>query len=144
MSVSQAHTASRSSSRPWHIGLWVAQIALFILFGMPGIMKTFMAPSALAPMGIVWATDVPIWLLRFIGLCELAGALGMILPAATRILPFLTPLAALGFVTIQVLAIGFHAFRGETGHTLPMNIIFLALSLFVLWGRTRKAPIASR
>jgi hypothetical protein len=145
MSISQASGSSaRPSSRPWHIGLWAAQIVLFVLFGMPGIMKTFMDPTALASMGIAWAADVPVWFLRFIGLCELAGALGMILPAATRILPFLTPLAALGFVVIQVLAIGFHAFRGETGQTLPMNVVFLALSLFVLWGRTRKAPIASR
>lgn len=68
----------------------------------------------------------------------------MILPAATRIAPFLTPLAALGFVIIQVLAISFHGIRGETGQTLPLNIVYLALSLFVLWGRTRKAPIPSR
>lgn len=145
MSSSQASAASvRPSSRPWHIGLWIAQLVLFVLFGAPGVMKTFMDPSALASMGIAWATDVPVWFLRFVGVCELAGALGMILPAATRILPFLTPLASLGFVTIQVLAIGFHAFRGETSHTLLMNIVFLALSLFVLWGRTRKAPITSR
>ncbi|RRH92158.1 DoxX family protein [Mesorhizobium tamadayense] len=145
MSVSQSSPASAGpSSRSWHIGLWAAQLVLVILFGWPGIMKTFMDPSVLPPMGIVWATDVPIWFLRFIGLCELAGAFGMILPTATRILPFLTPLAALGFVTIQVLAIGFHAFRGETSHTLPMNVVFLALSLFVLWGRTRKAPITRR
>lgn len=142
MSLSESSTPS--SSRSWHIGLWVAQIVLFVLFGAPGIMKTFMDPAALPPMGIAWATDVPVWFLRFIGICELAGALGMILPAATRILPFLTPLAALGFVTIQVLAIGFHAFRGETSQVLPMNLVFLALSLLVLWGRTRKAPIASR
>ncbi|RUV26206.1 DoxX family protein [Mesorhizobium sp. M1A.F.Ca.IN.022.04.1.1] len=134
----------RSSSRSWNIALWVAQVLLFILFGMPGIMKTFLDPSALPPMGILWATDVPVWLLRFIGIGELAGALGMILPAATRILPLLTPLAALGFVAIQVLAIGFHAYRGETSQVLPLNLVYLALSIFVMWGRARKAPIASR
>ena len=75
---------------------------------------------------------------------ELAGALGMILPAATRILPWLTPLAALGFAVIQVLAIGTHALLGETAQTLPINLVLLALSLFVAWGRMRKAPILPR
>jgi membrane protein DedA with SNARE-associated domain len=68
----------------------------------------------------------------------------MILPAATRILPWLTPLAALGFALIQVLAIVVHANLGETAMTLPINLVLLALSLFVLWGRWRKAPISPR
>ena len=82
--------------------------------------------------------------MRFIGFVELAGALGMILPALTRILPFLTPLAALGFAVIQVLAIGTHASLGETASTLPMNLVLLTLSLFGAWGRWKKSPIAPR
>lgn len=134
----------RSASKVWQVGLWAAQIVLAILFVMPGAMKTFMAPEAMAAAGIASAPDIPLWLLRFIGVSEIAGAIGMILPAATRILPFLTPLAALGFVTIQVLAIGFHAIRGETGQTIAFNLLYLALSLFVLWGRTKKLPIEPR
>ncbi len=137
-------SATSTSSRAWQIGFWGAQIALAILFGMAGVMKTFMAPEALPAMGIAWATEVPLWILRFIGICELAGAIGMIVPAASGILPFLTPLAATGFVTIQVLAIGFHATRGETSATIPLNVVLLALSLFVLWGRTKKLPIKPR
>ena len=53
----------------------------------------------------------------------------------TGILPWLTPLAAIGLSLIQVLAIGFHARRNETAKSLPMNLVLLALSLFVLWGR---------
>jgi len=52
-------------------------------------------------------------LVRFVGFAELAGAIGVILPAATRILPWLTPLATLGFATIQVLAMGLHVMCGE-------------------------------
>ncbi|MNL87944.1 hypothetical protein D3C87_2173820 [compost metagenome] len=55
----------------------------------------------------------------------------------------LTPLAALGFSLIQVLAMGVHISRGEF-MVLPMNLVLLALSLFVLWGRERKAPIVAR
>ena len=127
----------------WTIGLWAVQILLALAFGSAGVMKLFMPIAALEPqMG--WVTAMPELLVRFIGFVEIAGALGMILPAATRILPWLTPLAALGFAMIQVLAIGLHAMRGETAMSLPANLVLLALSLFVVWGRWRKAPIALR
>jgi hypothetical protein len=128
----------------WRIGIWAAQVVLAVLFGIAGVLKTTMAPTALHQMGIAWATDVPFALLRFIGTAELLGAIGVVLPALTRILPSLTPLAAAGFAVIQVLAIGYHATRGETAATLPLNILLLVLSLFVIWGRTRKAPIRAR
>jgi uncharacterized membrane protein YphA (DoxX/SURF4 family) len=137
-------SASHSAGLGWQIGLWFAQIALALMFGTAGVMKTFMTPDALAAAGMSGITDLPIWLLRFIGLAEMAGALGIILPALTRIAPSLTPLAALGFVTIQILAIGFHTLRGEIAMTAPINLLLLGLALFVLWGRASRAPISSR
>ncbi len=127
----------------WSIGLWVAQVLLALAFGAAGVMKL---TTPLADLGAMmnWVTVSPEALVRFIGFVELAGALGMILPALTRILPFLTPLAALGFAVIQVLAIGTHASLGETASTLPINLVLLALALFVAWGRWKKAPIAPR
>jgi hypothetical protein len=127
----------------WSIALWVVQVLLAFLYAFAGYTKLFTPIPDLAAM-MAWAPTMPEWLVRFIGLAEIAGALGMILPAATRILPWLTPLAALGFTVIQILAIGLHALRGETAMTLPFNALLLALSLFVLWGRWRKAPIAPR
>jgi hypothetical protein len=127
----------------WSIGLWAVQILLALAFGSAGVMKTFM-PIVDISAQLAWAAAAPEWLVRFIGLAELAGALGVILPAATRILPWLTPLAALGFGVIQILAIGVHAVRGEAAVTLPVNLVLLALSLFVVWGRWQKAPIAPR
>ena len=112
--------------------LWVAQILLALLFGWAGYMKTFRPIASLAPM-MGWAPEMP-RLTRFIGVMELLGALGMLLPIPTGILPWLTPLAAIGFVIIQVLAIGLHLRRGEA-RVLPMNIVILALSVFVVWGR---------
>jgi uncharacterized membrane protein YphA (DoxX/SURF4 family) len=128
----------------WQVGIWSAQILLFLAFGPVGLMKTFLSPEALVGMGVSFARDVPYWLLRFIGVSELAGSLGIVLPALTRVMPFFTPLAALGFVTIQVLAIGFHIMRGEFAMMAPLNFALLGLSLFVLWGRTRKLPISPR
>jgi uncharacterized membrane protein YphA (DoxX/SURF4 family) len=137
-------SATATSGRNWwSIGLWVVQVLLALAFGSAGVMKLFM-PIADISTQMAWAAASPEWLVRFIGFVEIAGALGMILPAATRILPWLTPLAGLGFAIIQVLAIGVHAARGETAMSLPVNLVLLALSLFVAWGRWRKAPIAPR
>jgi hypothetical protein len=136
-------TVGRSGWNWWSIGLWAAQILLALGFGSAGVMKLFM-PVADLGVQLNWVTVTPEWLVRFIGAAELAGGLGMILPAVTRILPWLTPLAAAGFAVIQVLAIGTHASLGETAMTLPVNLVLLALSLFVLWGRWRKAPIPPR
>lgn len=127
----------------WTISIWAAQIVLALLFGAAGVMKTFLPIADLSGQ-MNWVTVTPDWLVRFIGAAELAGAIGVILPAATRILPWLTPLAALGFAVIQVLAIGTHYQLGETAMTLPVNLVLLALSLFVLWGRTRRAPLVPR
>lgn len=137
-------TSGTTGRKGWNIGLWVAQIALAGFYGFAGFSKVSQPMDALAAMGMSYAVDYPELLTRFIGTAELLGAIGIILPALTRIMPGLTPLAALGFSVIQVLAIGLHAMRGETGQTLPINLVLLALSLFVLWGRTRKAPIAPR
>jgi putative oxidoreductase len=87
--------------------------------------------------------SIPVWLARFIGLAELAGAVGLILPAMTRIQPWLTPLAAVGLAIIMALAVPFHIVRGEA-NVIAMHVIVVALSTFVAWGRYRKAPIESK
>lgn len=83
-------------------------------------------------------------LTRFIGVMEVLGALGVLLPAATRIRPGLTPLAALGLFTIMVLATGVHVVRGDIATALPVVGSLGALAAFVAWGRGKKAPIAPR
>jgi uncharacterized membrane protein YphA (DoxX/SURF4 family) len=137
-------TASIHKIREWHgleIALWVAQIALLGVFAMAGVMKTF-TPIAELSKSIAWTAEVPVAMVRFIGICEIAGALGLILPAAFKFLPgYLTPMASLGLLTIMTLAVGFHGMRGETAMTLPVNIILGAIALFVAWGRFFKFPI---
>ncbi len=144
MSGAQSVSANNRPSLRWEFALWTAQILLALLFGAAGLMKTFMAPEALVPMGLEYATEIPTWLLRFIGVCELAGAVGVIVPALTRVMPIFTSMAALGFVMIQVLAIGFHIMRGEFAEMAAMNLSLLALSAFALWGREAKAQIKPR
>jgi putative oxidoreductase len=101
-----------------NVALWSMQFLLAAMFGMAGYMKLSQPISQLAAM-LPFAAQVPEGLVRFIGAAELAGALGLILPAATRILPVLTPLAASGLLLIMVLASGFHISRGEISN-LPI------------------------
>ncbi len=136
-----AHSVPTISPR-WHMGLWAAQIALALLYLM-GAWFHFLPPAEAARMGAVWMSEVPIALPRFIGVMELLGVIGLILPAATRILPHLTVWAAKGLLAIQALAIPFHAVRGEF-EPLPFNLIYVALAVLVIWGRTHKAPILPR
>lgn len=142
--MSTAALASRSAapSRGLHIALWVVQVVLAVLFGMAGLMKATQPLAALATQ-IPWVPDVPAALVRFIGVTEFAAALGLVLPAATRIRPRLTPLAAAGLVLVMTLAAIFHVTRGELGAIVP-NLVLGAFAAFVAWGRVRKAPIAAR
>lgn len=133
---------ARPRSATLHVALWIAQVLLFALFAFAGSLK-LMTPIAQLTQTIPWAADVPLGLVRFIGLAELAGALGLLLPSLTRIKPALTPLAALGLLVTMVLATGFHVMRGELA-ALGMPLLLGALAGFVAWGRFRKAPISAR
>ena len=131
------------TSKGWTIGLWVAQALLAAMFLMAGATKLMSGSAELVAMGMGWAENAPFLLIKFIGFAEVAGALGLILPAATRIMPNLTKLAAAGLAVIMVLAAGLHITRGEF-EVVPVNVILFALAAFVIWGRTNKAPIAPR
>ncbi|HLG83749.1 MAG TPA: DoxX family protein [Bradyrhizobium sp.] len=128
--------------RALRISLWVAQALVFFVFASAGVMKVFTPIPQLAAM-IPWAGDHSETFVRIIGLIDLAGGIGILLPALTRIMPGLTVLAALGCMVLQILAIAFHVSRGEAAVT-PLNFVLLALAAFVLWGRARKAPILPR
>ena len=137
-----AAPAAPSRSKLLHAGLWVGQVALALAFGMAGGMKATAPISELAQR-MIWPGDVPAWLVRFIGVAELSAAFGLVLPAATRIKPGLTPLAAACLTLVVALAIPFHLVRGE-----PVVLVGLlplgALALFVAWGRFGQAPIRPR
>lgn len=138
-------TAALSNDTPGlslRIGLWVAQVALAFFFCFAGIMKLITPIPELSAM-MPWTGQTSEHFVRFIALVDLAGGLGILLPALTRVLPKLTVLAALGCTVLQILAFGFHMSRGEFA-LLPLNTLLLALSIFILWGRTKKAPIAPR
>jgi hypothetical protein len=122
--------------------LWIVQVLLAVFSLLAGISHGVI-PLEEAVKSAPWVTSVSPVLVRFIGWCEIAGAVGLTLPAATRILPWLTPLAAALLALLMVLAAGFHVMRGEP-RIIPMHLTVAALALFVAWGRTARAPISSR
>ena len=132
----------QKSSKALHISLWIAQVILAAMFLMAGLMKLTQPIEELAKM-LPWALDVPEALVRFIGISETLGGLGLILPALLRIKPNFTPLAALGIATVMVLATIFHITRGETA-MIGMPLFLALLSAFIAWGRFKKAPITAR
>jgi len=124
---------------PLNLGLWMAQALLSVTFLYAGHVKLTSPPAALDAMGWHWALDVPPALIAFIGAMEILGAIGVVLPMATRILPWLTALAAAGMVLLQLAAVALHVSRGEYA-ALWLNVILLAAAVFVVWGRTAKRP----
>lgn len=134
-------TKHTKKSNVWHVTLWVAQILLAGMFLMIGFMKTFVPIPELSKI-VPIAAEMPA-LIRFIGVSELAGGLGLLLPAALRIWPHLTPLAAAGLVVVMLLAMIFHITRGESS-SIGTNIVLGVLAALIAWGRVYKAPIGAR
>jgi hypothetical protein len=125
-----------------NIALWVVQLLLFVSFGMAGVMKAT-APIAELSKNMPWVPRFSPGMVRFIGVAELCGALGMILPSLSRVKPKLTALAGLGLVAIMVLAAGHHLMNGEA-KVVPVPLVLGGMAGFVAWGRSKKAPIAPR
>lgn len=129
-------------SKVLNLVLWIAQLVLAVVFSLAGAMKLF-TPMAELAHALPWTAAAAPALVRFIGLSELAGAVGLLLPSLTRVLPVLTPLAASCLMLVMLLAAAFHATRGELA-ALPISIILASLAAVVAWGRAVKAPIPPR
>ena len=129
-------------SKALHITLWILQVILAAMFLMSGFMKLSQPIDQLSKM-LPWAAQVPEALVRFIGVAEVLGAVGLILPSLLRIQPKLTPIAAVGLALVMLFAVVFHISRGETP-MIGMNFILIAIAAFIAWGRFKKAPIAPK
>ncbi|MDH3943166.1 MAG: DoxX family protein [Anaerolineae bacterium] len=121
--------------------LWVLQFVLATFFFFHGNIKLNLPPEF--PEMLTWINDLSPSLRTFIGLVELLGALGLLLPAVTRIQPRLIPLAAAGLSVVMLLAAIWHYPRGETA-LIANNIVLLVLTAFVAYGRWKLHPIPPR
>ncbi|MBA3568681.1 MAG: DoxX family protein [Pyrinomonadaceae bacterium] len=119
--------------------LWIIQVLLALLFLFAGGTKLVLPIEVLTSMGSPNQIPLPGLLVRFIGVCEVLGAIGLILPGLLRIRPALTQLAAAGLVIIMIGATAL-TFAGDGfAMALPPLVVGL-LAAFVAYGRWRLAP----
>jgi putative oxidoreductase len=122
-----------------NIALWILQVLLALAFLAAGIPKTFQPIDSLAKR-LPWTKQAPVALVRFIGIAETLGAIGLILPELTHILPWLTLAAAIGLALAMVCAAVFHLARREYMLTFP-SVILLLLVVFFVYGRLALSPL---
>lgn len=135
---------SREAGAPRRAGLnitlWVLQVLLGLLFVWAGGMKLVLPLEQLAgPVAL------PGWFLRFIGVVELLGGLGLILPGLLRIRTGLTPLAAAGLVILMIGAVGITLAGGpKTAAMAAIPAVTGLLAAFIAYGRWRLVPLRSK
>ena len=126
-----------------NIVLWIIQVLLALLFLFAGGTKLVLPMDVLTAMGSPNQVHLPGLLIRFIGVCEVLGALGLILPGLFRIKPSLTPLAAAGLVIIMIGAVVLTIMGDGIAPALLPLVVGLLLAL-VAYGRWRLVPLAAR
>jgi uncharacterized membrane protein YphA (DoxX/SURF4 family) len=118
--------------------LWIVQVLLALTLLFAGGMKLVLPVEMLTKQ-----MPLPGLFLRFIAVCEVLGAIGLILPGALRIRPGLTPLAAAGLVIIMVGATVI-ALRGPNAVTALIPLVVGLLAGFVAYGRWRLVPLGAK
>jgi hypothetical protein len=122
-----------------NILLWVLQALLAAAFLAHGLML-LMPPADIAPL---LAASLPRGFWVFLGWAEIAAAVGITLPGAARIQPWLVPLAAAGIMFVMVSATIWHVVRGEISSAM-ITLVLLAMSTYVAYMRWRVYPIRPR
>jgi uncharacterized membrane protein YphA (DoxX/SURF4 family) len=115
--------------------LWILQIMLALAFVAIGLNHILNYERASQSRGTQWMAAVGKQNMRIIGLLELLGAVGLILPAVTGILPWLTPLAAAMLALLMAFAIVFHARRPGEVSNIAFNAILGVVAVIVAVGR---------
>jgi len=114
--------------------LWIIQALLALLFLFAGTMKFIMSVE---DMNKQTSVTLPGWFLHFIGICEILGALGLILPLLLRIKPRLTPLAAAGLTVIMAGAIALSFIGGAPSQAIVPFVVggLCILVAYARWGQ---------
>ena len=113
------------------VAYWIVAALLVLLYLYSGGIKVVRSKDQLRPM-MGWIDTVPLRLVRTIGVLEVLGALGLVLPPLTGIAPGLALAAAIGLVLIQVGGISLHLGRGEA-KMIGLNIVLLVLAGVAIW-----------
>ena len=122
-----------------NILLWIIQILLGLLFLFAGGTKFYYTIEQMRAMGPPNQILFPGWFMHFIGVCEILGGLGLVLPGLLRIKPYLTALAAIGLTIIMIGAVVVTAMTFGIGGAIG-NLVICLLCAFVAYGRTKLRP----
>lgn len=117
-----------------NLALWICQGILATVFASSGLLKGRQTKEKMLASGQTGVRDYSLGFIRFIALMELLGAVGLILPWATRIAPVLTPVAAAGLAIIMVGAARAHA-RLHEPKNVATNVVLFTLCVAVVIGR---------
>ena len=123
-----------------NIALWIAQALLAAIFLFAGGMKLVIPIEEMTKQMPI---ALPGWFLRFTGIVEVLGAIGVILPWLLRIRPALTPLAATGLVIVMIGATVYTLAAGDFA-SAPIPLVVGILAAFVAYGRWRLTPPSTR
>lgn len=109
---------------------WLVAGALALFYLYAGVLKVGRSRARLRPM-MAWVDDIPMPAVRAIGVVEVLGATGLVLPPLTGVAPPLALAAAIGFVVLQVGATGVHLRRGD--RRIALNLALLAAAAVATW-----------
>ncbi|BBH18456.1 hypothetical protein Back2_27430 [Nocardioides baekrokdamisoli] len=104
--------------------LWIGAGILASAFLAAGLTKATQPKEKLAP-NMAWVEDYSSRAVRLIGIAEIVGAVGLILPAAVRVAVWLTPLAAAALAVTMLLGAAAHVRRGEIALAIPSGVLFV-------------------
>jgi len=114
---------------------WLLQILLAFAFIAAGSMKLTNEKPQLVANGMAWAEDFSDTQIKLIAAAEVAGGLGLVVPAATGIMPILTPLAAAGLTLIMGGAVATHLQRGESAGPPAVLMLLAAVTAYLTYKR---------
>ena len=122
-----------------NILLWVLQVLLAVVFIAHGLLL-LMPPAEIAAQ-MVMSLPRAFWV--FLGVAEIAAAIGLTLPGLTRVMPWLVSWAAAGIMIVMISATGYHIVRGEIS-SAAVTFVLLIMATFLAYERSQVLPIAPR
>jgi len=141
MMLNKATTQTQAGvpSRALNIALWILQGLLAVVFLLHGWLMVAPPAEMVAMINAQLGAGFRV----FIGVAELLAVVGLLLPGITRILPFMTAVAAAGLMIVMGSATLFHLIRGENASAISAVVLFVLVTV-VAYARWKVAPIAPR
>jgi uncharacterized membrane protein YphA (DoxX/SURF4 family) len=129
---------NRAAAKRINIAIWTLQVLLACLFLFAGGAKLVLPIAEMTKQ-----IPLPGLFLRFLGVVELAGAVGLVVPSLLKIRPYLTPLAAGGLVIVMSGATAISMAGGKVAPAIPPFVVGCLAGL-IIYARTRVVPIRER